>query len=162
MERASWATAGRLGMVVLCAGALIGSGCGREAAPGASALVGPSPVVAEGATGSGAAAGGVTTMAQSGGLTPVELIERGWSCRVTPVGSTACSPPGRGLPVLGAPEDRPPSYLVHVFDTATSEYLGFGRMIRTDLYQGQTCPSTGAAYTSLPHIGYYECFNPVS
>ena len=33
-------------------------------------------------------------------------------------------------------------------------------MIRTDLYEGQTCPSTGTAYTSLPHIGYYECFNP--
>ena len=100
--------------------------------------------------------------AHSFGLTPGELRERGWSCRLTPVGSTACSPPGRGLPVFGAPEDRPPSYLVHVFNTATSEYLGFARMIRTDLYQGQTCPSTGAAYTYLPHIGYYECFNPVS
>jgi hypothetical protein len=104
------------------------------------------------------AAGDVT--AQSGGLTPAELMERGWSCRVTPVGTTACSPPGRGLPVFGAPEDRPPSYLVHVFDTATGEYLGFGRMIRTDLYEGQTCPSTGTAYTYLPHIGYYECFKP--
>ena len=100
--------------------------------------------------------------AQSGGLTPAELIERGWSCRVTPVGTTACSPPGRGLPVFGAPEDRPPSYLVHVFDTATSEYLGFARFIRTDLYQGQICPTTGAPYTELPHIGYWECFNPVS
>ena len=58
------------------------------------------------------------------------------------------------------PEDRPPSYLVHVFDTATSEYLGFSRMIRTDLYEGQTCPSTGAAFAYLPHIGYYECFKP--
>lgn len=51
---------------------------------------------------------------------------------------------------------------MHVFDTATSEFLGFGRMIRTDLYRGQICSSTGAAYTYLPHIGYYECFNPVS
>lgn len=101
-------------------------------------------------------------MMQSGGLSPAELMERGWSCRTTPVGTTACSPPGRGLPVFGAPEDRPPSYHVHVFDTATSGYLGFGRMIRTDLYAGQTCPSTGLAYTHLPHIGYYECFNPVS
>jgi hypothetical protein len=100
--------------------------------------------------------------ALSGGLTPTELIERGWSCRVTPEGTTACSPPGRGLPVFGAPEDRPPSYLVHVFNTATSEYLGFGRMIRTDLYEGQICPSTGATYMDLPHIGYYFCFNPVS
>jgi hypothetical protein len=144
---------------VLCAGALIGSACGRDGATGASTVVGPSALAAEGGTGSGASGGGVT--AQSFGLTPAELIERGWSCRLTPVGSTACSPPGRGLPVFGAPEDRPPSYLVHVFDTVTSQYLGFGRMIRTDLYAGQTCPSTGAAYTSLPHIGYFECFNPV-
>jgi hypothetical protein len=135
---------------VLCAGALIGAACGRDAAIGANSVIGPSAV----------ATGGLA--AQSFGLTPAELIERGWSCRVTPVGTTACSPPGRGLPVFGAPEDRPPSYLVHVFDTATSEYLGFGRMIRTDLYQGQICPSTGAAYTELPLIGYWECFNPVS
>jgi hypothetical protein len=158
MERASLATVGRLGMAgVLCAGALIGVGCGREPAAGANALVGPSAVAAGG---SGAAAAHMTT--QSGAPTPAELIEHGWSCRVTPVGSTACSPPGRGLPVFGAPEDRPPSYLVHVFDSATSEYLGFARFIRTDLYEGQTCPSTGAAYVYLPHIGYYECFNPVS
>ena len=163
MARGSWEVVGRLGMAgVLCAGALIGSACRRDTALGANAVIGPSAVTAEDRTGIGAAIGGVMALAQSGGLTPAELIERGWSCRVTPVGTTACSPPGRGLPVFGAPEDRPPSYLVHVFDTATSEYLGFGRMIRTDLYEGQTCPSAGAPYTHLPHIGYYECFNPVS
>ena len=127
--------------------ALLGTACESPTQPTASAANQP---VTSGTLGA----------AQSGGLTPAELRERGWSCRLTPVGSTACSPPGRGLPVFGAPEDRPPSYLVHVFDTATSEYLGFGRMIRTDLYQGQTCPSTGTDYTHLPLIGYYECFNP--
>ena len=161
MDVASLRVVGRFGIAgVLCVGALIGSACGRDAATAGKPVVGPTAVLAEGETGAGAAGEGVTT--QSGGVTPPELMERGWSCRVTPVGTTACSPPGRGLPVFGAPEDRPPSYLVHVFDTATSEYLGFSRMIRTDLYQGQTCPSTGAAYTYLPHIGYYECFNPVS
>ena len=154
MDTASLATMGRLGMAgVLCAGALIGSACGREAATGANALLAPSALAGAGETGA--------VMAEGHRLTPAELIERGWSCRVTPAGTTACSPPGRGLPVFGAPEDRPPSYLVHVFDTVTSEYLGFGRMIRTDLYQGQICPSTGAAYTHLALIGYYECFNPV-
>ena len=163
MDRGSVTVVGRLGMAgVLCAGALIGSACGRDAATGPYSVVGPSAVGVERGTGSGAITGGVMAQALSGGLTPAELIDRGWSCRVTPVGSTACSPPGRGLPIFGAPEDRPPSYLVHVFDTATGKYLGFGRMIRTDLYEGQTCPSTGAAYTYLPHIGYYECFNPVS
>ena len=127
--------------------ALVGTACGAPTRPTAS--VANQPVTL-----------GTLGAAQSGGLSPAELRERGWSCRLTPVGSTACSPPGRGLPVFGAPEDRPPSYLVHVFDTATSEYLGFGRMIRTDLYAGQTCPSTGTAYTHLPLIGYYECFNP--
>ena len=163
MDRATLAEVGRLGMAgVLCAGALIGSACARDAALGANSVIGPSSVAAEGGTGSGAATGGALTQAQSGGLTPAELVERGWSCRVTPVGTTACSPPGRGLPVFGAPEDRPPSYLVHLFETATSEYLGFSRFIRTDLYQGQICPSTGAAYTELPHIGYWECLNTVN
>ncbi len=160
MDRGSLAVMGRLGMAgVLCAGALIGSACGRDAAMGANSVIGPSAVAAEG---SGAATGGVMAQALSGGLTPIELIERGWSCRVTPDGTTACSPPGRGLPVFGAPEDRPPSYLVHLFDTPTSEYLGFTRMIRTDLYEGETCPSTNGAYVELPHIGYYSCFHPVS
>ena len=132
-------------LVFACA--LVGAACESPIRPTASV---PNQPVTLGTLGS----------PQSGGLSPAELIERGWSCRVTPVGSTACSPPGRGLPVFGAPEDRPPSYLVHVFDTATGGYLGFGRMIRTDLYQGQTCPSTGTTYTDLPHIGYFECFNP--
>jgi hypothetical protein len=163
MDRGGLAVVGRLGMAgVLCAGALIGSACGRDAAMRANSVIGPSAVAAEGRTGSGAATGGLMPQALSGGLTPIELIERGWSCRVTPVGTTACSPPGQGLPVFGAPEDRPPSYLLHVFDTATGEFLGFARMIRTDLYEGQTCPSTGAPYVYLPHIGYYECFNQVS
>lgn len=132
-------------LVLACA--LVGAACESPTRPTASPANQPVTL-------------GTLGAAQSGGLTPAELMERGWICRVTPVGNTACSPPGRGLPVFGAPEDRPPSYLVHVFDTATSEYLGFGRMIRTDLYKGQTCPSTGTAYTDLPHIGYYECFNP--
>ena len=162
MDRGRLAVVGRLGMTgVLCAGALIGSACGRDAAIGANSVVGPSAVTANGGTGSGAAAGGVMMM-PSFGLTPAELIERGWSCRVTPEGDTACSPPGRGLPVFGAPEDRPPSYLVHLFDTATGAYRGFTRMIRTDLYEGETCPSTNGAYMELPHIGYYSCFHPVS
>jgi hypothetical protein len=99
---------------------------------------------------------------ETGRLTPAELKERGWSCRLTPAGTTACAPPGQDLPVFGAPEDRPPGHLLHVYDTPTGAYLGFARMIRTDLYQGQICPSTSAAYTHLALIGYYECFNPAS
>jgi hypothetical protein len=158
MDRRSLAGAWRIGVAgVLWAGALIGTACGRDAVTGANAIVGPSLVTAHSATGAGGAVVGATA---SFGLTPAQLIERGWSCRVTPEGTTACSPPGRGLPVFGAPADRPPSYLVHVFDTTTSEYLGFTRMIRSDLYEGQSCTSTGAAYEYLPHIGYYACFNP--
>lgn len=161
MDRANLAVALRCGLAgVLCAGALAGVACGRDPATGANAVAGPSAIVAASEPGPSGSAGRLTT--QAAGLTPSELIERGWSCRVTPVGSTACSPPGRGLPAFGAPEDRPPTYLVHVFDTATSEYLGFTRMIRTDLYQGETCPSTGEAYEDHPHLGYYGCFNPVS
>jgi hypothetical protein len=126
---------------------LIAAACESPTRPTGSAATQPSPSGTLGST-------------QSGRPTPAELIENGWSCRVTPEGDTACSPSGRGLPVFGAPEDRPPSYLVHLFDTATNEYLGFTRMIRTDLYQGQTCSSTGAAYVYLPHLGYYACSHP--
>jgi hypothetical protein len=48
-----------------------------------------------------------------------------------------------------------------IFDTTTSELRGHSLMIRTDLYAGQPCGSTGTVYTLLPHLGYYECFNPV-
>ena len=161
MDTATLGVVGRFVMAgVLCAGALVGSACGRDGAVGANSVIGPSAIAANGGTGSDGATESV--MAQSSRLTPAELMDRGWSCRVTPAGTTACSPPGRGLPVFGAPEDRPPTYLVHVFDTATSEYLGFGRLIRPDLYEGQTCPSTGDAYVYRDLIGYYECFNPVS
>lgn len=149
MDRTNLAVVGRLAMAgVLCAGALIGSACGRSPSTGPSA-------VAAGAAGTGDMEG------EAAVLTPAELTERGWSCRVTPNGLIGCSPPGRGLPEFGAPEDRPPSYVVHVF-TPTSEYLGFARFIRTDLYQGQTCPATGEAYVFRAHIGYYECFKPAS
>jgi hypothetical protein len=110
--------------------------------------------------GSGTAGEGVLA-ALSGRPTPAELMEHGWSCRLTPNGSTACSPPGRGLPAIPPPEHRPPSYLLWIFDTTTSELRGHSLMIRTDLYAGQPCGSTGTVYTLLPHLGYYECFNPV-
>jgi hypothetical protein len=152
---------GRLGIGAVCAGVLMGAACSRDGAGASAGVVGPRPALAESDGELSAPAQAATT--QSTSLTPDELMDHGWSCRVTPDPTRrACSPPGRGLPVFGAPADRPPSYLVHVFDTVTGQYLGFGRMIRTDLYEGQICPSTGAEYGFLPHIGYYECFKPVS
>lgn len=155
MDRSSVTVVRRLGIAgVFSAGTFIAAACGGDA------VTGPNAVAAsrgQAGIGSGEA---VDFTTQNTVVTPDELKEHGWSCRITPVGTTACSPPGRGLPVFGAPADRPPTYLVHVFDTATSAYLGFSLMMRTDLYQGQICPSTGAAYVALPHIGYYECHHP--
>jgi len=159
MDRESLGAVGRLGMTgVLCAGVLVGAGCGRAAAPGADLVVGPGAVAVVDEAGFGPEAG--TVAALSGRPTPAELVEKGWSCRLAPNGSTACSPPGRGLPPFPLAEDRPPSFHLWVFDTPTSELRGFSDMIRTDLYAGQPCAATGAPYTLLPHIGYYECFSP--
>jgi hypothetical protein len=158
MDREGLGVVGRLGMAgLVCAGLLVGSACGREAASGASAVVGPGAVAAVDEAGSGVADGGVAAL--SNRPTPAELVESGWSCRLSPVGTTACSPPGRGLPVIPAPEDRPPSYHLSLFDTPTGRYLGFVDMIRTDLYAGQVCAATGATYNYSPLIGYYECTN---
>jgi hypothetical protein len=156
MDRSSLTVLRRLGIAgALSAGTLIAAACG-------DGVTAPSAVVGTRGPAAGIAAGeaAVDFTTQDTVVTPDELKAHGWSCRITPEGTTACSPPGRGLPVFGAPADRPPTYLVHVFDTETDEYLSFTRMIRTDLYQGQICPSTGAAYLNLPHIGYYACVTP--
>lgn len=160
MDRESLVVVGRLGMAgLLCASTLVGSACGRPAAPGADLVVGPGAAAAVDEAGSGAEGGGTVT-ALSGRPTPAKLMEAGWSCRLAPNGSTACSPPGRGLPPFPLAEDRPPSFHLWVFDTPTGTLLGFSDMIRTDLYAGQPCGATGTPYVLLPHIGYYECFNP--
>jgi hypothetical protein len=53
------------------------------------------------------------------------------------------------------PEDRPATLTLLVFEDGV--FGGTNLLIRSDLYQGQECRSTGAPYRYIARIGYYEC-----
>ena len=88
--------------------------------------------------------------------------EQGWNCRQPPTapGVTVCSPPGQPLPVVAIPPaqppaDRPPTvtlkrWINGVFDANVL-------LIRPEIYNGQPCESTGAPYTFVSVLGYFEC-----
>jgi hypothetical protein len=98
-------------------------------------------------------------------LTPADLTARGWTCFQPPVQPvrTICSHPNQGVPVVGnpPPAERPATYNLWRFDES-GQFVGPVFLIRTDLYNGQVCESTGESYLEVPIIGYYECVHPVS
>lgn len=142
-----------LGCVVALLG-LIGAatGCGDTANPvRPSALAGASGIETLVAQASGAA------------LSPTELETRGWTCFPPPVPNRiVCSRPNQGFPTVGdpPPADRPASFTFLVFD-GNGRFTGTEVLIRTDLYAGQRCESTGQPYVFVPVIGYYECVHTV-
>jgi hypothetical protein len=90
-----------------------------------------------------------------------DFAAQGWNCRSVPnTPVTVCSPPGQPLPVVAIPPavpppDRPPTvtlkrWINGVFDANV-------HLIRPEIYQGQTCGSTGAPYAFAAVLGYYEC-----
>ena len=95
----------------------------------------------------------------TGQPTPDELKVRGWTCVLpqTP-NRIACSRANQGFPVFGnpPPADRQPGYSIWLFDGA-GNFLGVEKLIRTDLYNGQRCESTGLEWVFRPGIGYYAC-----
>ena len=76
-------------------------------------------------------------------------------------GNTPSSHPTSAHPVSfsGAPPplDRPASIALRMFDNGV--FAGTSVLIRSDLYGGQTCGSTGAPYTFIGRIGYYDCLH---
>ncbi len=94
---------------------------------------------------------------QAAGLTPQDLVARGWECRPSPVpGRIACSHPNQGFPPVPPTPDRPPTFTLLVWDGTN---FGTLLLIRSDLYRGQTCGSTGEPYIFRPVIGYFECLH---
>jgi len=69
-----------------------------------------------------------------------------------------CSHPNQGLPPFAdpPPADRPASFSFLIFD-GTGSFVGTEVLLRTDLYKGQVCESTGQPYDFVEVIGYYEC-----
>jgi hypothetical protein len=119
--------------------------------PSEAALPAPSLVSEAGAA--------AVTAATTGHPTPTDLTSRGWTCFTPPVPNRiVCSRPNQGLPTVGnpPPQDRPATFTFWLFD-ASGVFTGTELLIRTDLYKGQLCESTGAPYVFVPFIGYYEC-----
>jgi hypothetical protein len=147
--------------VGVAAGALafgiIATGCSTPVAPSASPTVTAPTVI-------GAASGSAAPMAMSeASLTPADLEARGWDCRPSPINPTVltCSRPNQLHPVLlpgpPPPADRPASITLLVFDNGV--FVGTDVLIRSDLYTGQPCSSTGDVYRFISRIGYYECLH---
>ena len=96
-------------------------------------------------------------------LNPTELATRGWTCFQPPVPNRiVCGRPNQGFPTIGStpPDDRPATFTFLVFDGSGS-FVGTELLIRTDLYSGQICESTGQPYIFRALIGYYECVRNV-
>ena len=136
--------------------------CGTIAGACSPSPVGPSqsptaaPTIVESETASES-----RIMTQAAGLAPEDLVARGWDCRPAPGIPTllTCSPPNQTHPILlpgpPPPEDRPATLTLLVFENGV--FVGTTLLIRSDLYHGQECRSTGAPYRYIARIGYYEC-----
>ena len=104
-----------------------------------------------------------SSIAQQAGLSIEGLEARGWDCQPAPLNPTrvTCSHPNQVHPVLlpgpTPPADRPAAITLLVFDNGA--FTGTDLLIRSDLYKGQTCRSTGDLYRFLARIGYYECLH---
>ena len=140
---------------LLCSVALATIGCGTSS-------VAPTSAQAANQQSASTAAlppGGVHVESANANVTPVKLTERGWTCRVPPVPNRiVCSHPNQGFPTLGTPPpaDRPASFTFMVFD-GNGTFTGTEILLRTDIYNGQMCESTGEPYVFRAPIGYYEC-----
>ena len=102
-------------------------------------------------------------LASAARLNPTELETHGWTCFRPPVPNRiVCSRPNQGRPTVGdpPPDDRPATFTFLVFD-GTGLFVGTELLIRTDLYRGQLCESTGQEYDFRLAIGYYECVHTV-
>jgi hypothetical protein len=101
--------------------------------------------------------------AEDVGQSPQDLEARGWTCRPSPVNPirVTCSHPNQlhpaQLPGPPPPPDRPASISLLVFDNGA--FVGTDMLIRSDLYNGQPCRSTGGDYRFIARIGYYECLH---
>ena len=85
---------------------------------------------------------------------------QGWNCRQPSAGVTVCSPPGQALPVVAIPPaqppaDRPPTVTLKRWINGV--FNANVLLKRPEIYNGQPCESTGAPYTFITVLGYFEC-----
>jgi hypothetical protein len=145
------------GLLVACALVSVGCSATPTRPTGADAATAMQSMLSIPATPSQTA---VVTQADAAELSPTDLINRGWSCRQSPIPDLiGCSHPSQGFPNPGTPpEDRPPTFTLLAFDGA-GNFVGTWILLRADLYRGQLCKSTQEAYIFRTIIGYYECLH---
>ena len=144
------------GMLTMLVVATVAAACDQVKSP-TSPSVAARPALSL-VSDAGAAA---VTAATTGQPTSTDLTSRGWTCFTPPVPNRiVCSHPNQGFPTVGnpPPQDRPATFTFWVFD-GSGAFTGTELLIRTDLYNGQRCESTGAPYSFVPVIGYYECIH---
>jgi hypothetical protein len=109
----------------------------------------------------------VAAASQSGGLSPKQLNDHGWTCfnvdvPPSPPLGVHCAAPGQEWPPTG-----PTVQLLYFFNTTdpasdVPDFTGTETLIRADIFNGQPCPTEPSGqFTFLPTIGiplnYYGC-----
>jgi hypothetical protein len=99
---------------------------------------------------------------QSGGLSPNQLNEHGWTCFNVPGLGVHCSAPGQEFPPTG-----PTAQLLYFFNTTdptsdVPDFTGTETLLRDDFYRGQPCPTEASGeYGFLGDLGggaeYWGC-----
>ncbi len=79
--------------------------------------------------------------AKSGGLSPSQLNEHGWTCFNVPGLGVHCSPPGKPWPPT-----QPNAQLLYFFNTTdptsdVPDFTGTESLRRDDFFHGQPCPT---------------------
>ena len=125
----------------------VAAGCGESANPVRPTQVSDAGTAAASATTAAskpAADVSLIAEASAGHLSPSVLTSRGWACFEPIPNRIVCSHPNQGFPTLGdpPPADRPASFTFFIFDS-TDRFVGTELLLRTDLYKGQLCESTG-------------------
>ncbi len=111
----------------------------------------------------------VAAASTSGGLSPKQLSDHGWTCfnvdvpGFPPLG-VHCAPPGKWGPTGPTGPTVQLLYFFNTTDPASDvpDFTGTETLIRADIFNGQPCPTEPSGqYTFLPSIGiplnYYGC-----
>lgn len=98
----------------------------------------------------------------SGGLSPKQLNDHGWTCFDVPGLGVHCSAPGQEFPPTG-----PTAQLLYFFNTTdptsdVPDFTGTETLLRDDFYHGQPCPTAASGeYNFLGDLGggaaYWAC-----
>jgi len=104
----------------------------------------------------------LTAAGGSGGLSPKQLNDQGWTCFNVPGLGVHCSAPGQEWPPTG-----PTAQLLYFFNTTdpasdVPDFTGTETLLRDDYYRGQPCPTEASGeYNFLGDLGggasYWGC-----